>query len=97
MYTIDNSIASQKFDNLQVQKLVKNETLDILNISLEKDAIFPEHISSKDAQLIVLGGTIVFHINGEFFKLKRQQHFSFPKNEKHWVIAKESSNFLIIR
>ena len=97
MYTVNNTIASQAFDKLQVQKLVKNKTLEILSISLEKDAIFPEHRSPADAQLIVLEGDIFFHIKGDTFHLKKQQHFSFAKEEKHWVKANENSKFLIIR
>ena len=97
MYTTDNTIASQSFDKLQIQKLAKNERLEILSISLEKDAVFPEHTSPTDAQLIVLEGDIDFHINGENFKIKKQQHFSFPKEVKHWVKANGNSKFLIIR
>lgn len=97
MYQVKNTIASQPYDMLQVQKLVKSDGFEILSISLEKDAIFPEHTSPTDAQLVVLEGNIVFHINGESYQLKAQQHFSFPKETKHWVKANEDSKFLIIR
>lgn len=97
MYTVKNTIASQPFDELQVQKLVKTDVLEILSISLEKDAVFPEHTSPTDAHLIVIEGDILFHINGEPFHLTKQQHFDFPKEIKHWVQANESSKFLIIR
>lgn len=97
MYAINNTIVSQSFDKLQVQKLSKNDAIEILSISLEKEAIFPEHTSPTDAQLIVLEGDIFFHIKGETFHLKKQQHFSFAKEEKHWVKANENSKFLIIR
>lgn len=97
MYTINNTIASQPFDKLQVQKLVKNDTLEILSISLEKDAVFPEHTSPTDAQLVIMEGDIFFHVKGETFHLKKQQHFSFAKEEKHWVKANVNSKFLIIR
>lgn len=97
MYAINNTIVSQSFDKLQVQKLSKNDAIEILSISLEKEAVFPEHTSPTDAQLIVLEGDIFFHIKGETFHLKKQQHFSFAKEEKHWVQANENSKFLIIR
>lgn len=97
MYQVRNTIASQPFDKLQVQKLVKTDVLEILSISLEKDAIFPEHTSPTDAQLLVLEGDIIFHINEESFHLKKQQHFSFPKEKKHWVKANDNSKFLIVR
>ncbi len=97
MYDISNQIADQKFDNLQVQKLVKTEALEILSISLEKGATFPKHTSPTDAQLIVLEGDIVFHINGDSYQLKKQQQFNFPKETVHWVLANSNSKFLIIR
>ncbi|NNE78374.1 MAG: cupin domain-containing protein [Pricia sp.] len=97
MYAINNTIKEQSFDQLQVQKLVKTDTLQILTISLEKDAVFHEHISPLDAQLVVLEGNIVFHIEGQSFQLTSQQHFSFPKDTVHWVKANENSKFLIVR
>ena len=97
MHTIKNTIKSQAFDGLKVEKLVKNTKLEILSISLEKGSLFPEHTSPSDAQLIVLEGDIIFHIHGEPYHLTAQQHFSFPKEVPHWVKANENSKFLIIR
>ena len=97
MYETGNQIAAQKFDKVQVQKLVKTNTFEILNISLEEGATFPDHTSPTDAQLIVLEGAIVFHINGESYQLTKQQNFSFPKETTHFVVANENSKFLIIR
>lgn len=97
MYEISNQINDQKYDGLQVQIVVETQSYDILNISLEKDAIFPEHSSPTDAQLIVLEGDIVFHIDGEPYDLTKYQRFSFPKETEHWVKAKVNSKFLIIR
>jgi mannose-6-phosphate isomerase-like protein (cupin superfamily) len=47
--------------------------------------------------LIVLEGDIVFHMKDEVFHLKKQQHFTFPKDVLHWVMANENSKFLIVR
>jgi quercetin dioxygenase-like cupin family protein len=97
MYTIDNTIAAQSFDKLQVQKLVKTNDFEILSISLEKGAVFPKHTSSSNAQLIMLEGDVIFYIHGEPYHLKAQQRFSFPKETEHWVSANKNSKFLIIR
>lgn len=97
MYTINNTIKSQTFNKLQVEKLAKTDVFEILSISLEKDAVFPKHTSPTNAQLIVLEGDIIFHIHGEPYHLKGQQNFSFPKETEHWVSANENSKFLIIR
>lgn len=97
MYTIKNTIKSQPYEKLKVEKLAKNDALEILSISLEKNAVFPEHTSPTDAQLIVLEGDIIFHINDEPYHIVAQQNFSFPKEVAHWVKANENSKFLIIR
>ena len=96
-YEVDNTIRKQAFKGLQVVKLVSNDTLEILSISLEKGAVFPRHDSPKDAHLIMLSGHIDFHINETLHVLVDGQHFNFPKNKEHWVAAREHSKFLIIR
>ena len=97
MYAVNNSIETLSYNQLQIQKLVKTDTLEILCISLEKGTVFPEHTSPKYAQLVVLEGSIEFHIKGEVFQLKKHQNFAFPKASPHWVEALENSKFLIIR
>lgn len=97
MYQIDNSISEQGLCKLQIKKIVASEAFDILSISLEKDAIFPDHTSPTNAHLIVLEGEIVFYINDTSYQLKKQQHFNFPKDTMHWVKATTNSKFLIIR
>ncbi|WP_136468340.1 cupin domain-containing protein [Flagellimonas onchidii] len=97
MYTINNQIKEQETKGLQVASLVKTEALEILTISLEKDAIFPKHSSPKDAQLIVLEGDIDFHINQTKYNLTTHQNFDFPAEQEHWVKANKSSKFLIVR
>ena len=52
MIDIDNTITQQPFDGLQIEQLVKNPSLEILSISLAKNAVFPNHTSPKDAHLI---------------------------------------------
>ena len=97
MYEISDIIKTQQYDKLKASKLVKTDALEIISISLEKDAVFPEHTSPTDAQLVVLEGDIVFYINEEKYKLTKHQHFNFPKEISHWVTANENSRFLIIR
>ncbi|NDV45291.1 cupin domain-containing protein [Flagellimonas sediminis] len=94
---IDNTIAQQPFDGLQIEKLAKTESMEILSISLAKDAIFPKHTSPKDAHLVVLEGSIDFHIENQSVTLLPQQHFGFSKEVEHWVRALSDAKFLIIR
>lgn len=97
MYEINNKIGEQKYENLKVQVVAKTSSFDILSISLEKDAIFPEHTSPSDAQLIVLEGSIIFSIDNKSYELSKHQTFAFSKYTAHWVKARENSKFLIVR
>lgn len=97
MYIISDEIKTQKYDKLQIKKLVNKASLEILSIAMEKDALFPEHTSPRDAELVVLEGSIEFHINVMTYTLKTHQHFNFPKETVHSVQAMENSKFLIIR
>ena len=97
MYEQSNLIISLPYDKLQVKNLVSTAALQILCISLEQGATFPEHSSPRDAQLIVLEGRITFFINQQQYELSKHQHFNFPMEVVHWVKANENSKFLIIR
>ncbi|MEX0274712.1 MAG: cupin domain-containing protein [Flavobacteriaceae bacterium] len=97
IYTINDSMATQSYQKLQVQKLSDGHPFEVISITLEKGTVFPEHTSPKNAQLILLEGDIEFHIHGIGHPLKRQQYLSFPKDVPHWVKANENSKFLIIR
>lgn len=94
---LDNSILDLPFNGLQIKKLTKTNTLEVLCISLEKGAVFPEHESHVDAQLIVLEGHIAFYIEKHPIILTALQQFKFPKHTPHWVEAYVNSKFLIIR
>lgn len=97
MYQIDNTVKSQPFDGLQIRKAFKIEGVEVLSITLEAGAVFPEHTSPADAFLLVLEGAIDFHIDGNCFPLEKLDNFSFPKLTPHRVEARKASRFLIIR
>lgn len=92
-----NAINTTDYKGVKSSKLANSENVDIIHISLEKDAILKKHTSPKDALLIVLEGEIVFHINNNSHILKKHQIFNFARNEEHWVEAIEHSNFIVIR
>lgn len=87
MYETCNEINYQEYDNLQVKVIVETTKYDV----------FPEHRSPTDAQLIVLEGDILFHVDEKLYQLTKQRSFHFPKETKQWVKAKENSKFLVIR
>jgi len=97
MYEINNTVRDSIFDGLKVTVVSKTETCETLLITLEKNALFPEHTSPRETVLLVLVGAIDFSISAQEFLIEQGQSFSFPAYEKHHVMAKEDSKFLIIR
>ena len=97
MLEIKSIIADGAFDGLKVLKLASRETCETLFITLEKDAIFPEHSSPRDTLLVMLEGKVVFRINNSEYELNKHQTFKFPAHVKHEVHSKMDSKFLIIR
>lgn len=97
MIAVRSDIKIQPIRGLQVLKLFRNEALELLSISLEKDAVFPEHSSPTEAVLLVLEGRIRFHIDGEEYSLGPQEFLSFPAKTPHWVQAEHPARFLIMR
>lgn len=97
MIAVRTDINSQSIEGLQVLKLFRNEALELLSISLDEDAVFPEHSSPTEAVLLVLEGRIRFFIAGGEHTLDAQQFLSFPAQTPHWVKAEAPSKFLIIR
>jgi quercetin dioxygenase-like cupin family protein len=97
MYQIDHTVKSQPFDGLQIRKPFRSEGVEVLSITLEAGAVFPEHTSPTDAFLLILEGAIDFHIDGNCFPLEKLDTFSFPKRTPHRVEARKPSRFLIVR
>ena len=97
MYTTNNVLVEQKFKDLQIVQLIRTSDYEVLSVTLEAGAIFPEHTSPKDTHIIVLEGEIYFGINNEIFNLTAQQVFNFEADAKHFVKALTNTKFLIIR
>jgi len=97
MYTILNAMNEVEFDGIKTSKLIEINATEILSISLEKGKLLSKHTSPRDTHLLMLEGEISFHINDSSFIINKYQVFDFPKEEEHWVEAKENSKFLIIR
>lgn len=96
MYEISDLIP-REYDKLQIRKLHKTNTVEVLAISLEKGFIFPEHTAPADVLLIVLEGEIDFHIHDESYSIREKQRFTFEADTPHWVAATKDATFLIIR
>ena len=97
MYTTNNLLVEQKYSDLQIVQLIRTPDYEVLSVTLEAGALFPEHSSPKDTHIIVLEGEIYFGVNNEIYQLSAQQVFDFEANSKHFVKALTNTKFLIIR
>jgi hypothetical protein len=97
MYEFSNYIADHEYDSLYVKIFIETAKFDILSISLEKDAIFPNHGSPTDLQRIDLEGDIIFHMDAESYPSIKFQSFSFRNRTEHWVKTTSNSKFLIVQ
>ena len=97
MYTANNILLKRDYDGLQISQVKKTASQEVLSISLEAGHIFPEHISHKDAILLLLEGEVYFGIDNQVFNLVPLQLFEFKADTKHYVKALTDSKFLIIR
>jgi quercetin dioxygenase-like cupin family protein len=96
-YSINNKINETIYNEFQAGKILDINAKEVLFISLEKGSIFPKHNSSRDANLLVLEGSVSFHINNTVYQIANNQIFNFPKDQEHWVEANENSKFIVLR
>lgn len=92
-----NIILETEIKGLKASKIFTSESTETLLIVLEKDKLFPTHISPKTTLLVVLNGKIDFHIENKTITLAAHQTYVFEKNIEHYVTAHDNSKFLIIR
>ncbi|WP_372944821.1 cupin domain-containing protein [Muriicola sp.] len=97
MRTIYKGFKELEYQGLKIDKMVSSASWEILGIALEAGKVFPEHISPRDAHLIMLEGSIDFSIEGNTFRIQEQEYFNFPKKTKHIVRALKNSKFIIVR
>lgn len=97
MYQLNNAINTEIIEDFKASKLLDINAKEVLLIHLKKDAVFPKHTSPREAILLMLEGKVTFFINNSEVDIEKHQTFNFPKEEEHWVKAKDDSKFLIIR
>ncbi len=92
-----NRIIEANINGLQVSKIFETATTETLLITLEKGKLFPTHTSPKETFLVVLNGSINFHIENKMIALAQHEVYTFKKDVEHHVTANDDSKFLIIR
>lgn len=85
------------FGKPQGKPLFKSEGRSVVMITIGKDEILPEHISTVQTFLVVLKGRIDFFMNGEHTEISADECIEFPADVKHSVKGIENSVFLLYK
>jgi quercetin dioxygenase-like cupin family protein len=73
----ENIVKLLPFDGIKTNKIVSNNSGNIILIAIEKGNELTEHKSNTDAAVLILEGEVIFKINGEKHSLKPNDMFSF--------------------
>ena len=93
METAIKSLNSGPYNELQIAKVAKTPALEILSISLEKETVFPEHTSPTEAHLIVLEGSIDFHIYNRANTLRKTSILCL--SQRNQTLGKSKGKFKV--
>jgi quercetin dioxygenase-like cupin family protein len=69
-----------------------------ISLQILKDQTLKEHLTKVPALLICVSGEVVFENElGEKTNLKPSDIFNIAANVKHWVVAKNDSQLLLLK
>ncbi|MBX9808044.1 MAG: cupin domain-containing protein [Flavobacteriaceae bacterium] len=87
-------------ENKAVQTKVLFEPTEskVISLQIASGGQLKEHITKVPALLVCISGEGVFQDEkGKSIELKSGDYVNIEANVKHWVDAKEDSNFLVIK
>lgn len=93
----ENILNSLPFEGIKTNKVVSNETGDVILIAIEQGKELTAHKASTDASILVLEGEIVFKLKGELFPMKVHDMFSFKKDTLHAIEAVTDAKLILIK
>jgi quercetin dioxygenase-like cupin family protein len=83
---------------VQTNLLFKTEEGKVISLQISKNEQLKEHITKVPALLVCVSGNATYHDEkGKLAHLKSGDYINIEPNVKHWVDAKEESNFLLIK
>jgi quercetin dioxygenase-like cupin family protein len=85
------------FDGIKTNKVVSNNSGDIILIAIEKGKELSEHKSNTSASILMLEGEIIFKISGEKHAMKAHDIFEFKKDEMHAIEAVSNAKLILIK
>jgi len=93
----ENIINTLPFDGVKTNKVVINDSGNVILISIEKGSGLTAHKSNTDASILILEGEVVFKINGEAHKLETHDLFTFKKDEIHAIESITNAKLILIK
>lgn len=93
----ENILSTLPFDGIKTNKVITNETGNVILIAIEQGKELTAHKSNTDASILILEGSVVFKINGEEHLLKVHDMYSFKKEEIHAVEAVSNAKLILIK
>lgn len=83
---------------VQTNVLFSAEEGKVISLQIAAGEQLKEHITKVPALLVCVIGDAVFHDEkGKSVELKSGVYVTIESNVKHWVDAKEKSNFILIK
>lgn len=83
---------------LQTKAIFNTIEGKIISLQMNKDSILKEHITKVPALLICIHGEVVFeNENKQKETLQQGDCINIEANVKHWLIAVENSNLILIK
>jgi quercetin dioxygenase-like cupin family protein len=83
---------------VQTQLIFSLEEGKVVSLQIASGEQLKEHITKVPALLVCVSGEAIFHDEkGKSIALKSGDYVNIEANVKHWVDAKEESNFILIK
>lgn len=93
----ENILEKLTYDGIKTNKIVANDSGNVILISIEKGKVLSAHKSNTDASIIILEGKVIFEINGEKHALSTHDMFSFKKDEIHEIVGVTNAKLILIK
>lgn len=90
LHTEDKAVQTKLFFSAEEGK--------VISLQIAADEQLKEHSTKVTALLVCVTGDAVFHDEkGKTIALKSGVYLNIEANVKHWIDAKEESNFILIK
>jgi len=88
----------QEIKGISTASLLKTTECNVISVQILADEQLKEHITKEPALLLCLSGESIFENEiGMKLTLTTGDYVNIEPNIKHWITAKSTSNFILIK